>query len=312
MLQQQYHVHFISMSQHASIGEQFHTSKKVIESTHTKPIPVLDPTTYDTTLFRLFVHSAPSDNPMQSEISAHMGSHAWDSMLSSVPFWIEDLIDRFKSIKSQNQGVAPETITKELEVWVSSHNNDIYSGFLTHNGFDPTLDTSIKLLHTILLGIVNLFALYDLVNGDLLQVWKTVGELSALLWFPEICHLDMYLSDIETAVANVLDSFAVISPSKIPMKIKLHLVVHLRQDIECFGPLVSFTTELFELFNSVFQLCSIFSNHLAPSWDIAIQLADQEGLKQQVSNGWWYSKTASEWVQEGVAVQQFAGKQKTL
>ncbi|KAJ6599605.1 hypothetical protein B0H10DRAFT_1769345, partial [Mycena sp. CBHHK59/15] len=54
------------------------------------------------------------------------------------------------------------------------------------------------------------------------MAWKATGELAALLWFPEIRNLTEYRRDLRVAVANVLDIFAVIDPSKIITKIKYH------------------------------------------------------------------------------------------
>ncbi|KAL0563661.1 hypothetical protein V5O48_018404 [Marasmius crinis-equi] len=155
----------------------------------------------------------------------------------------------------------------------------------------------------------SIFHLHGLVSDDLLQVWKAVGELSALVWFPEIRDLKQYLSDVETATANVLDAFAQLDPSKIPVKLKLHLLTHLTEDIRRFGPLVGLSTEVFESFNSVFRSCSILSNHLAPSRDIALQLADQEGLKWRTSGGWWFSSERQEWVQAGPGLREFMKSQ---
>jgi hypothetical protein len=70
------------------------------------------------------------------------------------------------------------------------------------------------------------------------------------------------------------------------MKIKLHLLTHLLTDARNLGPLVSVATELFESFNGIFRVASILSNHLAPSQDIALQLADQEGLRLQAMGRW--------------------------
>lgn len=104
---------------------------------------------------------------------------------------------------------------------------------------------------------------------------------------------------------NVLDAFAAIDPTKMICKIKLHLLAHLPEDITLFGPLVGVATEIFEAFNAVFRFCSILSNHLAPSRDIAQQLAEQEGLKHHLMGGWWPSEIDGEWTHAGSGVRNF-------
>ena len=97
---------------------------------------------------------------------------------------------------------------------------------------------------------------------------------------------------------NVLDLFSRIEPPKIIAKPKLHLLTHLPDNIKHFGPLVGKATETFECFNAIFWFCSVLSNHQAPSCDIAIQLADQEGFKQHVTGGWWLND-AGGWQRSG-------------
>ena len=115
------------------------------------------------------------------------------------------------------------------------------------------------------------------------------------------------------AAGNILDVFAMIDPTKIIEKLKLHLLAHLRADIIWFGPLVGVATEAFECFNAIFHFCSIRSNHLAPSRDISKQLAGQESLKHRVTGGWWHStRTSDNWVQAGVRVRDFLYTQPML
>ena len=102
-----------------------------------------------------------------------------------------------------------------------------------------------------------------------------------------------------------------IDPSKMTAKLKLHLLVHLKADILRFGPLVGVATEVFECFNAIFRFCSIFSNHLAPSRDIAFQLAGQEVLKHRLTGGWWPTADG-EWERPGPSVCNFIHAHPTL
>jgi len=155
---------------------------------------------------------------------------------------------------------------------------------------------------------VNAFHVYNLVSDHQFLLTKAIGELSALLWFPEIRNLNDYLvstyidmvwsvltchgqADVMMAAENVLDIAALVDPSKIIGKIKYHLLAHLKDDIIRFGPLIGVASEVFESFNAIFRYCSIFSNHLAPSRDIAHQLSGQEALKHILLGGWWLIKT---------------------
>ncbi|KAJ7889214.1 hypothetical protein B0H13DRAFT_1626836, partial [Mycena leptocephala] len=60
---------------------------------------------------------------------------------------------------------------------------------------------------------------------------------------------------------------------------QLHALPHLPEDIRHFGPPVLFATKDFECWNTIFRLCSILSDHQAPSHDIAITLGDMELFK---------------------------------
>ncbi|KAJ6488082.1 hypothetical protein DFH09DRAFT_1377694 [Mycena vulgaris] len=432
LLQQEYHVHFVSTSPNASVSEQFHEFKAVVEATHTDPVEVKDESG-NATCFCLYVNAGPSDNPMQSEVSGHIGGkgncfcrkcqvggtqkekatnegyhalfeggiprskeqileevekqvklacsgvvkHVKESQTETgvkdtyTQYWIDELISRFKEMKRDDPNRPVEEIQAELIQWTIDNRDKIYGPFLTTKGFDPTRDTPVEILHTILLGVikyiwhithtswsaeekqtyslrlqstntdglsihvirsnyimqyagsligrqfktiaqVNVFHVRGLVTEHQFTAWKAAGELAALLWFPEIRNLNEYRRDLRVAVANVLDIFATIDPSKIITKIKYHLLVHTDDDVVQFGPLVGVATEIFEAYNGVFRYCAILSNHLAPSRDIAIQLADQEGLKHRLTGGWWPSGADGKWERAGRGVRHFMAEHPVL
>ncbi|KAF8906087.1 hypothetical protein CPB85DRAFT_1181307, partial [Mucidula mucida] len=281
-------------------------------------------------------------------------------------YWIDILLQQYHTRKSLDTNTASDAeILQDLIQWVVENRDKIYSGFLTIKGFNPTHDTPVEILHTILLGIVkyiwhsshtsfsaaqmkvyaiqlqstntdalsihtirlsyimqyagsliqrqfktlvqtSIFHIRDLVTDKQFAIWRAVGELSALLWVPVIHDFKEYIDDLKTAVANVLDAFAALDPTKIISKIKLHPLTHTIEDITAFGPLIGVATEIFECFNAIFRFCSILSNHLSPSRDIALQLADQEALKHRLIGGWWLSSAkGNNWSHAGPGVRRY-------
>jgi hypothetical protein len=89
MLQQEFHVHFLSTSPFASVSEQYSALKEQMEyvyllhsdnlltieprSTHTKPIQVYDIAAGQGAKVRILLDADRSDNPMQSESTCHVG-----------------------------------------------------------------------------------------------------------------------------------------------------------------------------------------------------------------------------------------------
>ncbi|KAJ7658929.1 hypothetical protein B0H14DRAFT_2659261 [Mycena olivaceomarginata] len=120
------------------------------------------------------------------------------------------------------------------------------------------------------------------------KLWKANGVLGALLWYPEIRNMDEYLVDLSVAIDNVLDRWAVVEPTRITVKYKLHVLSHI-PDAVC-----------------------VLSNHQAPSLDIAMTLADMERFKHQVSGGWWMPDDEDEWTQAGLRIYSFLTRNKQL
>ncbi|KAI0310177.1 hypothetical protein OF83DRAFT_1088541, partial [Amylostereum chailletii] len=141
-------------------------------------------------------------------------------------------------------------------------------------------------------------------SSRVLKLWKVTGELGAMLWYPEIKDMEEYLRDLRILIDNLLDTWAEYDPRRILYKMKLHTLDHLPDNIRRHGPTVLYSTEVFECWNAIFRMCSVLSNHLAPSRDIVATLADMERFKHQVSGGWWMSSKET-YVQAGRGVRSF-------
>ncbi|KAJ7474227.1 hypothetical protein FB451DRAFT_1351527 [Mycena latifolia] len=132
------------------------------------------------------------------------------------------------------------------------------------------------------------FHMHGLVPPEVFTLVKAVSALGSVLWVHEIDDMTQYTEHLKILIANVLDAFGDNDPAKILLKIKLHLLPHIVEDV------------VFECFNAIFRLCSILSNHQAPSRDIAKKFASMDRLKHILSGGFW--KQGDEWVRAAANV----------
>ncbi|KAJ7429544.1 hypothetical protein B0H11DRAFT_1749936, partial [Mycena galericulata] len=109
--------------------------------------------------------------------------------------------------------------------------------------------------HFKVLQQLGIFQLDDkLCSPEVFELWKANGVLGALLWYPQIKNMDEYLADLEVAIDNVLDLWAIVEPTRITVKYKLHVLSHIPEAVRRFGPSIPFVTEIFECWNKVFRL----------------------------------------------------------
>lgn len=76
--------------------------------------------------------------------------------------WIEILIPKSRQLKSDNPSRSAESIADELQKWLKEQPGDKINPLLCIEGLDPTQDTPVEILHTILLGIIKY--IWHLVN----------------------------------------------------------------------------------------------------------------------------------------------------
>ncbi|KAJ7055231.1 hypothetical protein C8F01DRAFT_1063097 [Mycena amicta] len=146
------------------------------------------------------------------------------------------------------------------------------------------------------------FHVHDICTPEQIQLIKASADLGARVWVSVIDDMEKYIEDLKVAVANVLDAWDAVDPLRIIVKIKLHLLPHLPDDVRRFGPPVRFSTETQEGYNAVFRMCSINSNNQAPSRDIAQKFASMNTVKHLLCGGRWWSSSRQEWSQPGMEV----------
>ncbi|KAG9079195.1 hypothetical protein FRC06_007889, partial [Ceratobasidium sp. 370] len=141
--------------------------------------------------------------------------------------------------------------------------------------------------HFKMLMQLTVFYVHDLVSADVFSLIKAVGDLGAVLWYSEITDLELYLADLSILINNVLDAFTKLDPGRVVAKLKLHILTHLIEDIRNHGPAIRYSTEIFECYNGVFRMCSLLSNHQAPSRDIAAKMIELERFRHIACGGYW-------------------------
>ncbi|SJK97321.1 uncharacterized protein ARMOST_00573 [Armillaria ostoyae] len=228
-----------------------------------------------------------------------------------MPLWADDVsgahtkqYQKYINVYSQNANLPGTLLQQEffeilekLLAWLASQTSQLYNALLDIPFVDPSQDTLVEILHTILLSVekyawhslhsgwtplqqklfticlqstdisglqvppicieymmqycnaliekhfktliqTTIFQLHNIVTVDQLTLIRALGKLGPVLWMFTIDDINEYLGDLQLCIDNVLDTFANLDPAKILIKIKLHALVHLPQQIHCREPAV--------------------------------------------------------------------------
>jgi hypothetical protein len=68
--------------------------------------------------------------------------------------WIDILLSKAKAMKAENRRRKQDDIASELKTWLDAQPGDKMNPLLDIVGLDPSQDTPVELLHTILLGVI--------------------------------------------------------------------------------------------------------------------------------------------------------------
>ncbi|KAJ7901475.1 hypothetical protein B0H13DRAFT_2336056 [Mycena leptocephala] len=138
--------------------------------------------------FRLNVPDGPAENPQQAEEASHIGHQGnyfcrrylvggtneekecpdgYHSFYEAgrprnvedirrcdkiAQHWIDILIEKSREMQVSTPGRSVDEISNELLVWLAEETDEPYNPLLDLPFFDPSQDTLVEILHTILLG----------------------------------------------------------------------------------------------------------------------------------------------------------------
>ncbi|KAH9819229.1 hypothetical protein DFH28DRAFT_1080489 [Melampsora americana] len=100
------------------------------------------------------------------------------------------------------------------------------------------------------------------------DVWTSLAHLGPYLFQTEISDMQSYLNSCNRLIRIFLRSIVQLS-AQWCNKPKFHMLIHICDSIERFGPACLFATEKFKSYNGNTRFSSIHSNHLSPGRDIA-------------------------------------------
>ncbi|KAJ7733552.1 hypothetical protein DFH07DRAFT_780573 [Mycena maculata] len=379
LLQQEFHVHYVSSSPHASSAEQFAAFRDHAKSTETNPVKCYNAATQRKCRFIIRVPGLPADNPQQSEEASHMGVKAnfpcrkchwggttvekeadetyhechlagaarnaeeiWQNLDKQLKlatrgdaksvenlqrstgtkdkitqFWIEQLISKAQAMKAEDPRRTVDDIASELATWLEQQPGDKMNLLLDIAGLDPSQDTPVELLHTILLGVIKYIWHHMNTNKwsdsdrHLLAIRLQSTDLSGLTVPPiRAGYMIQYRNNLigkhfktmmqilpfHVHQISTPEQFALI---KAAGELGARLWVPEIDDMDQYLAQIKIAiANLLDAFDAVDPL-----NHLAPSRDISRKFVSMSRVKHLLSGGYWQDSPSKRWIQAGSAVQ---------
>ncbi|KAH9807975.1 hypothetical protein DFH28DRAFT_1199728 [Melampsora americana] len=112
------------------------------------------------------------------------------------------------------------------------------------------------------------FVLFKFLPDDYRHCWISLVHLASYIFQNQIFNKEKYLSDLKIVVARFLSQLVALT-AQWTNKPKFHMLTHLPDSVDRFGPPSLFLTEKMEAQNGTTRAASVKSNHHAPGKDIA-------------------------------------------
>ncbi|OAV92820.1 hypothetical protein PTTG_04927 [Puccinia triticina 1-1 BBBD Race 1] len=128
------------------------------------------------------------------------------------------------------------------------------------------------------------FVFTDYMCSETKPIWFALCKLTPFIFQTTINNMKTFLVNLKAHVNEFLYHL-IKSNAQWVNKPKFHMLLHLPESIERFGPAPGFSTEKFEPFNGVLRKASVHSNKLAPGRDIATTFENLSSLRLVMSDG---------------------------
>ncbi|EHS62793.1 uncharacterized protein PGTG_22677 [Puccinia graminis f. sp. tritici CRL 75-36-700-3] len=120
------------------------------------------------------------------------------------------------------------------------------------------------------------------------NLWSSMCMLATYIFQKRIPNMQDYLANLRKHIGIFLWHLISMTAQWVN-KPKVHMLLHLPDSIERFGPATLFATEQFESFNGVLRKALVHSNRLRPGRDLGITFMNFHALRLIFSNACLYN-----------------------
>ncbi|KAH9812927.1 hypothetical protein DFH28DRAFT_1129296 [Melampsora americana] len=135
------------------------------------------------------------------------------------------------------------------------------------------------------------------------ETWKALSNLAPYIFQTKITDMDIYLTQTNQSIQAFLKAIVQMS-AQWCNKPKFHMLTHLCDAIDRYGPAMLFGTENFECYNGNTRQSSIKSNHLSPGRDIATSFNNHRLMRSVTAGTKLYDKRLQTYIRASVNVRR--------
>ncbi|KAH9820476.1 hypothetical protein DFH28DRAFT_1217996 [Melampsora americana] len=155
------------------------------------------------------------------------------------------------------------------------------------------------------------FVFFPYLTPSRRRMWISLCHLSAYIFQTSYTDEKTHLNQIRILINNFLCD-TIRDNAQWVNKPKFHMLIHLTDSMERFGPACLFATEKFEQFNGVLRGCSIHSNRQSPGRDVATTFTTYRLLRVLLSGGIFHNENLGCHFHAGPAVLNLFKTNSTL